>query len=336
MAITKTYLVCPLNWGLGHASRLIPIINQLLIDKQNIILCGDGNALTFLKREFPELESIRLKDLSIKFSPYQGLFNLIKIVPQLFYQVFYEHTAINRIIKKHQVDIIISDNRYGLWNKKVHSIFITHQLMVKLLKPFSPFEILVHKIIIRIIQNYNECWIPDYEDKNDNLSGDLSHKYLLNDNSKFIGPLSRFSLVGEKKTINKNYDIVAVISGPEPSRSYFEEILYNTLYNSKYETLIIQGKPNKRECVVINNITKVSSLDSTEIKAHLLTAKLIITRSGYSSLMDLSFINKKALLIPTPGQTEQEYLAAYHAKSHYTCSQNKFDLNIINQIIPKA
>ncbi len=336
MAITKTYLVCPLNWGLGHASRLIPIINQLLNDKQNIILCGDGNALTFLCREFPELEFIRLKDLSIKFSPSQGVFNLIKIIPQLIYQVFYEHKAINRIIQKHQVEIIISDNRYGLWNKKVHSIFITHQLMVKLPKPFGPFENLVHKIIKRIIQNYNECWIPDYKDKNNNLSGDLSHKYLVNNNTKFIEPLSRFSLVGEKKTIIKNYDIVAVISGPEPSRSYFEEILYNTLYNSKYETLIIQGKPNKHECVVINNITKVSSLDSTEIKAHLLTTKLIITRSGYSSLMDLSSINKKALLIPTPGQTEQEYLAAYHAKSHYTCSQYKFDLNIINQIIPKA
>ncbi len=333
---TKTYLVCPLNWGLGHASRLIPIIHQLKAEKHNIILCGDGNALAYLKNTFPELNTVRLKDISIKFSGKRRLFNLIKIIPQVVFRVLYEHKAINKIIKEHKIDIIISDNRYGLWNKKVYSIFITHQLMLKLPKPFGIFEFLIHKCIKLIISKFNECWIPDFEDQSNNLSGDLSHKYLLNGNTKYIGTLTRFATINKIETLTRSYDIVAVISGPEPSRSDFEKIIYNTLINTKYNTLIIQGKPAKHEQFTFNNITKVSSLSTHQIKSHLLNTKLIITRAGYTSLMDLNYLKRKALLIPTPGQTEQEYLASYHSKSHFTCTQNNFNLFIINQIIPKS
>ena len=335
MEATKTYLVCPLNWGLGHASRLVPIVNQLLIEKQKVILCGDGNALQYLRNEFPGLNWVKLKDLSINFSPKGKIFNLIKIIPQLIYQIIYEHYAIKSIINKSQIDIIISDNRYGLWNKTVHSIFVTHQLMIKLPKAFSVFETPIHKLIKLVINKYNECWIPDNEYKNKSISGDLTHKYKLPANAKYIGPQSRFSFIETDKHLNVNYDIVVIISGPEPSRSYFENIIFNTLNNSSYKTLIIQGKPNENEYLTNNNITKASSFTSAQIKYYLSNTRLIICRSGYSSLMDLDCINRKAILVPTPGQTEQEYLAQYHKNDFYTCPQEKISLNYINQIMQK-
>ncbi len=334
MSDSKTYLVCPLNWGLGHASRIVPIINQLLLDKHKVILCGDGYALDYLINEFPQCENETLKDLSIKFSPKGTILNLLKIIPQITYQITYEHFALKGLLKKHNIDVIISDNRYGLWNKSIHSIFITHQLMVKLPKPFKAFEYLIHKLIKSIIKKYNECWIPDYKNEKISLSGELAHKYKLPSNAKFIGPLSRFSSIETTTPLDTNYDIVTIISGPEPSRSYFETIISNILQNSDYKTLIIRGIPDNNECLQHKNITKVSSLPSIEIKYHLSNAKLIICRSGYSTLMDLDSIKRKGLLIPTPGQTEQEYLAEYHKKDEFhIIAQEKICLNYINNLM---
>ena len=249
MAVPKTYLICPLNWGLGHATRLMPIINDLLEQNHSIILGGDGNALSFLNTSFPELKTIFLKDISIKFSSKDSVFNIIKIIPPLIYSIAYEHWKIKRIIKKENIDVIISDNRYGLWNKKVHSIFITHQLMVKLPKPFVLFERIIHTIIKTFVSKYDECWIPDCADQSINLSGDLSHKYKLQPNVKFIGPTSRFSFINSQNKSPENYDIVVVLSGPEPARTNFESHIIAILQTSEYKTLIIQGKPNQHKVI---------------------------------------------------------------------------------------
>ncbi len=335
MTHPKTYLVCPLNWGLGHAARLMPIIHKLLNKSNQVILCGDGNALEYLKKEFPELNTITLRDISIHFSPKGSIINLLKIIPQLIYRVVYEHRAIKNIIKKYDVDIIISDNRYGLWNNKIHSIFITHQLMVKLPKPLSFFEPVINKLVKTIINQYDECWIPDYPDLNNNLSGDLAHKFQVPSNSKYIGPCSHFSCLNNSTPPKSSYDIVAIISGPEPARSDFENCIIKTIQKTNFKTLIIQGKPMIVSSNTHHNITRVSSLPSSEIKGIIKNSKLIISRAGYSTIMDFDYLNIKAILIPTPGQTEQEYLAHYQSKNHFFCLQKNFNISFLKEIISR-
>ncbi len=335
MAAPKTYLVCPLNWGLGHATRLMPIIFDLKNQGQNIILCGDGDALQSLSNAFPDLKTIIIKDISIRFSSKGSIFNLIKIILQLIYRIIYEHWKIKRILKEENVDVIISDNRYGLWNKKTHSIFITHQLMVKLPSPFILFEGILHQMIKNFISKYNECWIPDYSDHINNLSGDLSHKYLYGSNTKFIGPKSRFSFINSQNISSENYDIVIVLSGPEPARTDFENAIVNILRESDYKSLIIQGKPNQQKVHLKQKLKIVPHLSSCEIKEALLNSKLIICRSGYSSIMDLEYLKKRALLVPTPGQTEQEYLAEFHANHHMYISQKNLNIEVIKKALFK-
>ncbi len=325
----STYLVCPLNWGLGHASRMIPIISQLQNKDKRVILGGDGMALELLKRTFPELNYIIIPDINIKFKSNQRIFQLFKIAFQLIRQIKKEHYLLKKIVKKHSIDIVISDNRYGLWNKKIKSIIYTHQLMVKLPSSLKIMEYPIHCLIKKLLINFEECRIPDYKNTSESLSGDLAHKYTLPKNAYFIGPLSRFSV---KNTINfnistKNFEIVAVLSGPEPARSTFEHKLLSSLKTTQRNTLLIRGITNSKDQKVKNakNITIYNTIDSSHLQFYLTKAKLIICRSGYSSIMDLHTLGLKALFIPTPGQTEQEYLANYN--SHNNIFIEQYNIN---------
>ncbi|MCW3806888.1 glycosyltransferase [Plebeiibacterium marinum] len=330
-----TYLVCPLNWGLGHASRMVPLINTFLNQGHKVIIAADGNALTYTAKEFPNLTHIRLKDVNIKFSSNKNSFKLIKLIPAIIINAVGEHFRLKKILGSHHIDIIVSDNRYGLWNKKTKSVFITHQLMIKLPGKFSLFEYAIHKIINSIVNKYDECWIPDYPDPDNNLSGDLSHKYPQPQNSTFIFPLTRFSEI--KKLIDTpKFDIVAILSGPEPARSEFESTLISALKKSTQKTLIIQGKMDFQSKEQFKNITIVPGTTSQQIKSYLVNARLIICRPGYSTIMDLDAINRQALLIPTPGQTEQEYLSQHHSTKHFRLNQDQISLSKIEQVIAKS
>ncbi len=308
--MSKTYLVCPLNWGLGHASRLITIIMELQKQNQKIILAGDGDALLLLRNQFPTLPHIRIKDVNIKLSNKHKIFNLFKIAYKLFIIKIRENKKLKNILKNNKIDVVISDNRYGLYNKKVESILITHQLFVKLPDKIKFIEKFAHSVTLKLLNKFNEIWIPDYADENKNLSGDLSHKYKIPNNAKFIGPLSRFKYVEAKETKYK-FDTIAILSGPEPARSSFEKKIIERFTSKENKVLIIQGIQNQiPEYISINNnITKISCLPASEIKYYLLHAKKVISRSGYTSIMDYDYLNIEAELHPTPGQTEQEYLA---------------------------
>jgi len=324
----KRILICPLNWGLGHATRCIPIIRLLIQKKQTVVIAAEGGPLELLKIEFPELEFITFKGVRIKY-PTSGsmiikmLFSITKITKG----IKAENKLLGELIKKHKIDIVISDNRYGCWSEKVKSIFITHQLMIK-----SPLaENFIHKQLSKYINKYEECWIPDFENEN-NLSGDLSHKYTLSENTFFIGPLSRFrgntnDLKAE--SINEQNELVAIISGPEPQRSIFENIIREQIIKSNQKALIVLGLPNKELKIEhIRNVKFVSHLDSTQMKSAVENATIIIARSGYSTIMDIAALNKKAIFIPTPGQTEQEYLAKLlmQKKIAFYQTQSKFKL----------
>ncbi len=321
----KRILICPLNWGLGHATRCIPIIRLLIKKNAEIIIATDGRPLELLKQEFPDLEFIQLKGVDITYPDENSMiWKMIFSIPKIINGIYKEHESLKKIIEEKKIDIVISDNRFGMWNKKIKSIFITHQLMIKI--PFA--EKLLHHMNIYFIKKYDECWIPDMEDAT-NLSGDLAHKYSLPTNAFFIGSLSRFNKTSISIPSAITYDIMVIVSGPEPQRSIFEKLAIEQVRQSKLKALIVCGKTeiqHKRE--TINNMEIVSHLKTDEMEKAILQSKIIISRSGYSTVMDLAILGKKAIFIPTTGQTEQEYLAEIFMKKKiaYCQKQSEFDL----------
>ncbi|MEI6753015.1 MAG: hypothetical protein WCK78_07590 [Paludibacter sp.] len=308
-------LIAPLNWGLGHATRCVPIIQKLTEEGHEPVIAADGYPLTFLKQEFPTLRFIEFPSYSVYYAAGKSqvgamLFNL----PTIITGIIREHFWLRGILQTEHFDQVISDNRFGMWNRRVHSVYITHQLMVKMPENLKFLELFVHRFHKAFIKQYDECWIPDRAE-NGGLSGDLAHKYPLPHNAKFIGTLSRFQGLGNTKQ-DTNYEVVAVISGVEPQRTIFEENLLLEYRNKNERMLIVQGQPQTEKISKqIGSITLVSHLPDPELATVLLGSKKIICRSGYSSIMDLDALNclSKAELIPTPGQTEQEYLYSVHS-----------------------
>jgi uncharacterized protein (TIGR00661 family) len=247
-------------------------------------------------------------------------------IPKILKGIKREHLELDRIIDEQAIDIVISDNRYGCWSRKVKSIFITHQLMIK-----SPFgEKLLHKKVLNYVKKYHECWVPDSHEQKNNLSDDLAHKFPLPTNAHFIGPLSRFAAIKQSEF---EYDVMAIISGPEPQRTIFERIVSEQLFYSGLKSLIVLGLPeSKKKLEQKQNVTMIAHLYATEMQEAILKSKTIIARSGYSTIMDLAILNKKAIFIPTPGQTEQEYLAEMLMKKQIAFYQNQNNIDVAKAI----
>ncbi len=306
-------LICPLNWGLGHATRCIPIIRNYLAEGHEILLAADGYPLQFLKSEFPELKTFELPSYAIRYSDGNSqVAAMIRSLPRIVRGMYHEHSWLRNLLKTEHFDLVISDNRFGLWTKKAECIYMTHQLMIKMPERLKMFESTVWWLHRQIINRYSACWIPDFQENN-GLSGDLAHRYRLPRNAKFIGPLTRF-LPSESYKPDTSYDVVALVSGVEPQRTLFENQLVQRYGNNNEKILIVCGKPtDKNSRLQIGNICFATHINDAELASYLLGAKRITTRSGYSSIMDLHQLKclHKAEFIPTPGQTEQEYLAEY-------------------------
>ncbi len=325
-------LVCPLDWGIGHATRDVPVIRELLRQGADVIVGADNRPLAFLKKEFPDLRFVKFPGYEIKY-PKTGSMTLKMALstPYILKEIKRENRYLDKLIDEIKPDAVISDNRFGLWTKRIPSVFITHQLMIKGPKILEP---VLHKINLSYISKYNECWIPDTEN-GESLTGDLSHKYSLPKNAFFIGPLSRFTdnqEVNNKYKPDENYksDILVMLSGPEPQRTISEEIILKQVKDSEYSCVILKGMTEEDNEMISDERIKIfSHLESGELKKYILNTNLIITRAGHSTIMDIAALGKKAILIPTPGQTEQEYLAKRFLKNgiFYSLSQNKFDLH---------
>lgn len=319
-------LICPLDWGLGHAARMIILIRLLQLAGYELILAADKAPLQLLRNEFPDLEWHRFPATEISYSLHIPL--MLKMafsLPRIVWGVYKEHRYLHRLVAKVNPDIIISDNRFGAWQSGVYSVYLTHQLMIKMPRLLRFVEPVLHRIHRWVINKYDRCWVPDWAGAQ-NLSGDLSHRYPLPAHAVFVGHLSRFSRKHET-TMKKRYAILAVVSGPEPQRSAFEAILISELKKIPSQTVLIQGKPKetqheKREA----NILIINHLETSEFKAMVEKSDLVVCRAGYSSVMDLVSLRQKAVLVPTPGQSEQEYLARYLQEQalFYSVSQKEF------------
>lgn len=318
-------LIAPLDWGLGHATRCIPIIKSFLENGCEVFVAGTLTTNSILKLEFPGLTFLDLSGYNVHYSNNKKNlpFVIFKQIPKIISQILNEHSWIKKQIQLYQIDAVISDNRYGLFTSKVPSIFVTHQLQIQV--PQSKmFENMVKKMNAWFISKYKSCWIVDYE--NDPMAGILSKNDFI-ENAQHLGNCSRFEHSEPRKV---DYDVLVILSGPEPQRSIFEQKIIESEIDKRI--LIVQGRPTLNTSIqkITTKIDLVSHLNSNELMQLIQSVHYVVNRSGYTTVMDMIKLGKHAIYIPTPGQTEQEYLAEYLAINKWgiSMSQEEFDLKL--------
>lgn len=335
MAHQPKILVCPLDWGIGHATRMVPVIHALIRQGADVHIGASGRSLAFLQGEFPGLHTFEFPGYEIRY-PSNGAGMALKMIqhgPFLLRSIQEEHSKLDQLVREFGFSGIISDNRYGLHSEKVPCIFITHQVFMQTPWHLGFLKPIIHSIIKRYISRFKACWIPDVAGEQ-NLSGELSHKSRLPGNYQFIGPLSRFNNLNgpaqENHTGSYAYDILVILSGPEPQRTILENQILGEIGTLGINAAMVCGKPGSKDLPESpENCTVFNHLGSQDLLEMIKNSKLVISRSGYSTIMDLATLGKKAVLVPTPGQTEQEYLAKYlQQKGYYlTFKQAKLSLN---------
>lgn len=305
-----------LNWGLGHATRSKVIIDALLKADFQVTLASDGAALQWLKKEYPDLTCLTLPSYNIRYARYVPQWLVLALrAPLIWSAVRKERRRLRRFVVQNQVQGIISDNRLGFYHPEIPSVYMTHQVHLKA----GPFSGIAERLHRQFIERYQECWVPDRTE--DGLSGELSADPSLAVPVRFIGPLSRFREADPQKEQDW---IMAVLSGPEPQRSLLQRRLLRQMGQSKESFTIIAGSEGKRPKTLPKNVRWKGRLNSGELERLMRRAKLVISRSGYSSIMDYCAMQKKALLVPTPGQGEQIYLAKKHqAEGRFHCVEQK-------------
>ena len=321
-------LVVPLDWGLGHATRCIPVIYELIKQGAEVWLAGEGVQKNLLKKEFPDLPILPLEGYRVKYGGSRlGLFRSIFFqLPRLFKTIKQENSWLKKVADEYQFDAIIADNRYGLYHPSIPSVFITHQLTIK--TPFGKWsDRFLQKINYRFINRFTECWIPD-EKKENGIAGELSHPAMMPVIPvHYAGILSRLKKNNEPE--QKNHLFIS-LSGPEPQRTLLENIIINEISQYHGTATIVRGLPGFSSIIPsTNDIRFYNHLSSEDYNKEMERADYIISRSGYSTVMDILVVGKKSILIPTPGQTEQEYLARYLTQKRlaFCIPQKNFSLN---------
>ncbi len=324
----KRILIAPLSWGLGHATRCIPIVNQLLQQNFEPIIASDGEALELLKKEFPKLQTLLLPSYNVHYATSNKSFkwSLLRQFPKFLKSIKKEHYFLKHWLQNNTIHGIISDNRYGMYSKTIPSVIITHQLRV-----FSGKTTAISTFFQQqLIKNFKACWVPDTA-HTPTLSGNLSHNVKETLPIRYIGCLSRF----QKKETVLRHDILVLISGPEPKRTIFEKQMLQLFKNTDKNIVIVCGNISEtQKTTKQRNCTVYNFALTTQLEQLINESKLVVARSGYSTIMDLSSLGKKAFFIPTEGQFEQEYLALFLEKERIApfSSEEKFTLKDIEKI----
>ena len=331
----KTIIFAPLNWGLGHATRIIPIIRYYQKSGHKIIIAGYGRSFQLLQIEFQNenVEFIKLPGFNVAYSKKQNQTGKIFLqLPAFLFWKACEHVLTKRMIHKHHPDLIISDNRYGLWNKHCISVIVTHQLKIYMPTIIRWLEKPVQLVLKKWIEKFDYCWIPDNEGKMSLTQAMTNVKPMIR-NARFIGLLSRFSSPEFETKIFEN-DVLVIISGPEPHRSIFYNSIIKELTGTKLRVIIICGIPESNEMDAIDNIKVLSHVNAKELERLILYSNVIVCRSGYSGVMDLIRLKKPAIIIPTPGQKEQEIIAEKMVNEYQYIKLN--EVRNLNQAINNA
>lgn len=326
----KKVLISPLDWGLGHTTRCISIVRKLIDTEVSVIVACNPEQKLLLQQEFNNIEYLPLDGYNIAYTKNKMLLpiKLLFQLPKIFLSIQREHGWLQKTVEKHQIDLVISDNRYGLYSRKIPCVFITHQLTIK--APFTCLEILLQKINYRHINRFAQCWIPDFEGEK-NIAGLLSNpKKLPSIPVHYIGPLARFE---KNNNAPIRYQFCIILSGPEPQRTILEDTILQQLATISTKCLFVRGKLNAAPITVTNsNVIIENHLKGTDLQAAIQASEFVITRSGYTSVMELLSLQKKCILIPTPGQTEQEYLAKQLMKQKWAWCIDQKDFNLIDSL----
>ena len=324
----RKILVAPINWGLGHAARCIPLIKKLEEKGFTPILASDGGALALLKLEFPHLRHYELPSYNISYTRHGKLlkWKLLKDTPAILSTIRKEKKVTKEIVETENISGIISDSRFGVRCNHVPAAFVTHQLNV--LSGNTTF--LSSRLHRKYISKFDRCWVPDAP-KSPNLSGLLGHLKKRPQGVEYLGVLSRF----EKKELPQKYNFLVLLSGPEPQRTILEKILLKEFADTDRKMAFIRGVFDQPEIPAPKeNIEIYNYLTGAELEKKLNQSALVISRSGYTTLLDLAKLEKKAFFIPTPGQFEQEYLAHRMMKLDRApyCKQNEFNLEKLEAV----
>lgn len=319
-----------LNWGLGHASRSIPVIELLLAQNIEVVIASDGEALLLIQEEFPKLETEKLAAYNVQYAAKAKDFDktIFAQLPRLGAVIKKEHQQTQKLIQKHDITHIISDNRYGVYSKKIPSVVICHQLRLQHKSKLS--QAIMNKVHFTLLDKFDAVWVPDFEAKNA-LAGTISStkNIKLKAKTKYIGTLSRF----EKLETEIKYDLCIVLSGPEPQRTLLETKLYTQAKQTQLKTALVRGISNANTTLkATENIKVFNLLNSKDLNTIILQSQNIVCRAGYSSIMDLVKLQKPALLIATPGQTEQEYLARFLAEKKFFKSVAQAKVNLAKDL----
>lgn len=301
-------LITVLDWGLGHASRSLALAARLENNGEQVAFASAGNALLMLKNERPDLKHYELPAYNIDYQSSNMIVNMSRQLLKIIRVVWQEKRVLAKIIQEEQYDRIISDSRFGCYARNTPSIMLTHQL-----QPIFDLPLVGRIYRWFLNKHFTAFWVPDQAGQN-RMSGQLSSQSGYT-NVSFIGPLSR--LKKPETTKVEHYDLLALLSGPEPQRSYLENIITKALMNGKGRYIIVAGQPEKKyespqlTTSTGGSIERISYSDATQTACLLAGAEKIICRSGYSTLMDFESleVTGEIILVPTPGQTEQVYLA---------------------------
>ncbi|MEO6288188.1 MAG: glycosyltransferase [Dyadobacter sp.] len=322
-------LLAPLDWGLGHATRCIPIIRYLLEKDCDVTIAAEGAAAILLRSNSPELTIIPIEGYKIRYSRYAGafVFKILMQVPQILKAIHHERKWLAKVQEQYQFDLVISDNRYGLKIGGLPSVIMTHQLQIRSGAGAMIDRLLLHAHY-RILEQFDQCWVVDHQGQN-GIGGALSHPRRIPSNARYIGPLSQLTRLPFPHQTKKG-GVLVLLSGPEPQRTLLEQkILAQISADSPYEYTVVGGNPGGSVPDELPlDIDYHTHLNASQLQDLMLNADLVVCRSGYSTLMDLAAMGKKALLIPTPGQSEQEYLARYLSEQGLFLWRNQSSLQL--------
>jgi UDP:flavonoid glycosyltransferase YjiC (YdhE family) len=320
-------LVSPLDWGLGHTTRCIPIIQELLNHNCQVIIACNSMQNALLSTEFPQCTYVNLQGYDMRYgsSRWSTLGRILRQLPKILTKINNENRWLNNFLQKQAVDAVISDNRFGLHHHSIPCVFITHQLEIKT-GLGSLTDRMAQWLNYRRIARFNTCWVPDFKGPQA-MAGQLSNPGKMPGLPvHYLGGLSRLQPCDQ---LSQSKKLLIILSGPEPQRSLFENLLLQQLERLPVQAVLVRGLPGTAFSFSTgSHLTVYDHAPASQLNQLICDADCIISRSGYTTVMDLLKLGKKSILVPTPGQAEQEYLADYlHAQQlAYTERQPGFSL----------
>ena len=321
-----------LNMGLGHAARSLPIIQEFKRRNWEILVGTNGRALRFLQKELPSVDFIETPNYQIEYSKKSFLTAKLSIqIPRILKRIHKEHLLCEEVVSKFSPDLIFSDHCYGAYHKNICSIFLSHQIYFATPYWLRIFDFIPAQFNFVHHKNFSNLLIPDISNQNGGfISGQLSRLPSNKEGYNYVGILSSFV---RKDHFNEDIDVLISISGPEPQRTIFEKIILKQVENIDGKVVVLLGKSEQVTSEKLSkNLEIYSHLPRSEMEDLFNRTKLIVSRPGYTTFMELAELGKKALFIPTPGQTEQLYLARRALEKKWFFSVGQNEINLVHDI----